>query len=102
MELEILQKTIDSCTEARDMITIAQAYLEGGPVCDRVAAEAWLTKAVETGDPICSPRAMALLARKILGKKQILLASEIPELRKAQETARGMEKTELEELLLLV
>lgn len=102
METEKLQKRIDGCTDAQDMLAIARAYLSGNPVYDPVAAEAWLNKAIQTGDPVYAPQAMGLLAREILGKEQIFPDSEMEELRRRMEIAQGEEKQELEELLSLV
>ena len=102
METARLQQWIDSCSGAGDMTRIAQAYLEGTVIRDPVAAEAWLMKAIETGDPIHSPVAMDLLARRILGLDRVIREEEVPILRQELSEARDERRTELEVLLGLV
>ena len=102
METARLQQCIDNCRDAADMTRIAQAYLDGTVLRDPVAAEAWLMKAIEAEDPIQSPKAMALLARRILGQDKVIADSEIPILLKEMADAPNEQRAELEALLSFV
>lgn len=102
MEMDQLQFRIDNGKTAEDYLTIARQYLAGSPVRDPVAAQAWLNKAIEADDPVISPAAMGLLAREVLGKKQVIPEEEIAELKLRAKRAAGREKQELEALLELV
>ena len=97
-----LQKRIDSCTTPEDMTFIALAYLDGAVLRDPVAAESWLLRAIDGDDPVWSPAAMGILARRILGKEQLFSPGELRALRRRAEQAADREKVELEALLDLV
>lgn len=97
-----LQKRIDNCSTPEDMTQIAQAYLDGTVLRDPVAAESWLLRAIDADDPVWSPRAMGILARRILGKEQIFGPGEIRELKRRAAQAVDRERVELEALLELV
>lgn len=102
MEREKLQLLIMRGEEPEIMLTIAKSYLDGDVVFDTVAAEGWLMKAIEADDPVVSPKAMAMLATRILGKKEILTDTDYQDIRNRVETASGEERKELETLLKLV
>ena len=102
MNLAELQKRIDTCRTPEDMTAIAQAYLDGTVLRDPVAAESWLQRAIDTGDPVWSPAAMGILARRILGKEQLYSPEELLALTVRAARAVGTEKLELDSLLELV
>lgn len=102
MNLAQLQKRIDTCRTPEDMTAIAQAYLDGTVLRDPVAAESWLQRAIDADDPVWSPAAMGILARRILGKEQLYSPEELLALTGRAARAVGTEKTELDSLLELV
>lgn len=99
MDIEAMQLLIDSGGDPKTMLAIAEGYLEGAVLRDTVAAEAWLMRAVEAEDPLESPRAMAMLASRILGKEEVFPDSEYLSLRRRAETAVGQERISLLALL---
>ena len=102
MNRETLQKRIDNCCTPEDMTFIALAYLDGTVLRDPVAAESWLQRAIDSDDPVWSPAAMGILARRILGKEQLFSPGELLALRDRASRASGREKEELDRLLELV
>lgn len=101
MEKEKMQKLIDSGETPEAMIAVAQAYLDGGVLRDPVAAEGWLMKAIEAGDPVQSSKAMGILAVRVLGKNQVLTDEDYRDIRYRAQTAVGRERQELLALLSL-
>jgi len=95
-----MQALIDTCDTPADMIGIAQAYLNGAVLRDKVAAEAWLMKAIEAEDPAESPRAMAVLARSIL-HRPMLTREDAEDIRRQARTAQGEQRQQLLDLLAL-
>lgn len=97
---EELQKMIDQPDkQASQMREIGQSYLRGDVLKDVVAAESWLMKVIEAEDAKESPLAMALIAKEILGKEQLLSDEDYLEIRKELETTEGEEKEKLERIL---
>ena len=84
-----------------DMIAVARGYLDGAVLHDTVAAEAWLLRAIAREEPPDSARAMALLARRILGVAEPLSDADYLAIRRRLPSAVGREREELEELLRL-
>ncbi len=99
MTREELQERIDRARSPAEMLTIGEAYLRGEILLDKVAADAWLSRAVEAEDPAVSPRAMALIAKEILGKKRFLSPEDERDIRTALPTVNTDEKEALEALL---
>jgi len=93
-----LQSLIDHADSAAEMLRIGRAYLEGRVLYDRVAAEAWLLKAVETEDPLLSPQAMYLLAEQIL-KVPVLTDADRQDIAADLKTAAADKKPALNALL---
>lgn len=102
MEREAFQKLIDSGTTAERMTCIAGEYLRGSVIRDLTAAEGWLMKAIEEDDPVYSPRAMGILAREILKKKQVIPPGDVADLLARLPAATDRERSELEALLQLI
>lgn len=101
MERENMQQLIDAAKTPEEMIAVAQAYLDGRLLRDPVAAEAWLMKAIEAEDPVQSPRAMGILAVRILGASRVLTDQDYLDIRRRARTAVGRERQELLALLSL-
>ncbi|MDO5153411.1 MAG: hypothetical protein Q4D50_08620 [Eubacteriales bacterium] len=101
MEKEKMQKLIDSGNTPEAMIAVAQAYLDGGVLRDPVAAEGWLMKAIEAGDPVQSPKAMGILAVRVLGKDRVLSDADYRDIQRCVQSAEGAERQELLALLTL-
>lgn len=99
MDVERMQRLIDRGDRPEIMNDIALGYLDGAVLRDPVAAEAWLMKAIEAGDPRESPRAMAVLARRILGRGEILTDEDYLDIRSRAETAGEAEGELLDALL---
>lgn len=99
MDIETMQLLIDGCNDPKAMLTIARGYLDGTVLRDKVAAEAWLMRAIGTEDPLESPKAMALLASRILGKGEILSDQDYLDIRRQSRTAVGQEREVLVGLL---
>lgn len=100
MTKEELQERIDrNNTSPENMRRIAESYLKGDVVRDLVAAEAWLMKVIEQEDMEESPLAMALLIKEVMGREQVMTEQEYLEIKKDIETAEGLEKERLENLL---
>lgn len=98
MNIQKVQELIDTCGSPADMVTVAGAYLAGEVLHDPVAAEAWLMKAIAAEDPLESPKAMAVLAKKVLGQR-LLTPEDERDIRCRVETARGEERQLLQMLL---
>lgn len=99
MDIKAMQLLIDSCSDPKTMLTIAEGYLEGAVLRDAVAAEAWLMRAIEAEDPLESPKAMAVLASKVLRKGEILPDQDYLDIRRRAQTAVGQEREALLGLL---
>lgn len=99
MNIATMQLLIDRGSNPKTMLAIAQRYLEGTVLRDKVAAEAWLMRAIEAEDPLESPKAMALLASKILGKGEILSDPDYLDIRRQSRIALGQEQEVLLGLL---
>lgn len=101
MDAEMMQRLIDSPDDPKAMVAVAKGYLDGAVLRDPVAAEAWLMRAIEADHPVQSPRAMGLLARRILGRERVLSDGDVKDIRTRLCTAGGKERKELESLLAL-
>lgn len=99
MKTTEMQALIDHCGGPADMIAIARGYLDGAVLRDFVAAEAWLMKAIEAEEPQESPKAMALLAHRILGREAVLSDEDYQDIHRRADTAEGREREELLALL---
>lgn len=99
MDLETMQQFIDRGTDPKTMIAIAEGYLEGTVLRDKIAAEAWLMRAIEAEDPLESPKAMAMLASRVLEKETILSDQDYLDIRAQARTAAGQEREALSKLL---
>ena len=99
MDIETMQLLIDGGSDPKAMLAIAQGYLNGTVLRDKVAAEAWLMRAIEAEDPLESPKAMALLATRILGKGEILSDQDYLDICRRSRTAVGQERKALLGLL---
>lgn len=99
MDIETMQLLIDRGNDPKAMLTIARGYLDGAVLRDKVAAEAWLMRAIEAEDPLESPKAMALLASEILGKGEILSDLDYLDIRRRSQAAVGQEREALLGLL---
>ena len=90
MTREEMQTLIDVAEKTpKEMRIIGESYLNGDVLKDKVAAEAWLNKVIETGDNVDSMMAMMLLAKKILGKENVILENDYEDM---EETIREMVK----------
>lgn len=101
MDRKTMQQMINSPDTPEKMLTIAKSYLNGSVLLDPIAAEGWLMKTIEANDPVHSPRAMALLAMKVLGQETILSDEDYLDIQQRSKLAKGREKQELMELLSL-
>ena len=98
MKIKQMQQRIDTAQSAADKIAVAQAYLDGAVLRDLVAAEAWLMRAIEMEDTLESPRAMGILAERILHREP-LSEQDCRDIRADAETAQGQEREALLALL---
>ena len=98
MEIHQMQALIDGADTAEKMDAVGRAYQEGALLRDEVAAEAWLLRAVEQGDPVGSVKAMGSLAR-LLGKPEPLTDEDYLDIRRRLPTAEGQERQTLLALL---
>lgn len=101
MDIPKMQQRIDAAESAAAMIAVAEGYLDGEVLRDPVAAEAWLMRAIETEDPVQAPKAMAVLAARILKKEEVLSDSDYQDIRRRFQTAAGQEREALLALLAL-
>lgn len=101
MDIPQMQQRIDAAESAAAMIAVAEGYLDGEVLRDPVAAEAWLMRAIETEDPVQAPKAMAVLAARILKKAEVLSDSDYQDIRRQARTAAGQERDALLGLLAL-
>ncbi len=101
MKRKNMQQLICQAKTPEEMITIAQAYLDGQILRDPVAAEAWLMKAIEAEDPVQSPKAMGILAAQVLGVSRVLPDQDYLDICRRAQTAVGRERQELLALLSL-
>lgn len=99
MDIIQMQRHIDTAKSAAAMIAVAEAYLDGEVLCDPVAAEAWLMRAIGTEDPVQAPNAMGLLAVRILRKEEVLSDSDYQDIRRRAQTAGDQEREVLLGLL---
>lgn len=99
MDVTAMQALIDRGSHPKDMTAIALAYLDGAVLRDPVAAEAWLMRAIEAEDPLESPKAMAVLASRILGKGEPLPDQDYLDILRQARTAQGQERETLLALL---
>lgn len=98
MEQKEMQRLID-CTEPAAMLRVARAYLDGDILRDRVAAEAWLLRAVDAGEPVTAAKAMGILARELWQIDEPLSDADVLDLRRAaQEQGASQELRTLLEL----
>ena len=80
---EELQKLIDILEKTpEEMRIIGESYLKGDVLDDKVAAEAWLNKVIETGDNEDSFLAMQLLAREIWRKQNVISIRDYEDMKK--------------------
>lgn len=100
MDIRQLQALIDKADSAEEMVTVGRAYMNGYPLSDPVAAEAWLLRAVALEDPVWSVRAMGFLA-KLLGQAEVLSDEDLSEILSELPTAQGQHRVTLLELLKL-
>ena len=101
MDISQMQLQIHTAKSAAAMISVAQAYLDGEVLHDPVAAEAWLMRASETEDFLEAPKAMSILAGRILKKKEILSDSDYQDILSRLQTADDQEREALLALLKL-
>ena len=101
MDISQMQLQIHTAKSAAAMISVAQAYLDGEVLHDPVAAEAWLMRAIETEDFLEAPKAMSILAGRILKKKEILSDSDYQDILSRLQTADDQEREALLALLKL-
>lgn len=99
MDITQMQQHIDAAESAAAMIAVAEAYLDGEVLHDPVAAEAWLMRAIETEDPVQAPKAMAVLAARILKKEEVLSDSDYQDIRRQAQAAVGQDRDALLGLL---
>lgn len=84
-----MQKLIDISEKTpEEMRIIAESYLSGDILRDKVAAEAWFNKVIETGDNDSSILAMLQLAGKIWGKEMIVSEKDYEDMKKDGEKGR--------------
>ena len=106
MTRDELQKIIRICMDTESekngkwMLEIAEAYIDGEILQDKVAAEAWLAKAIMLEDAT-SILAMGILCREILGKEEVLSDEDYKDIYLEYQMAGTKGKKELEELLSL-
>lgn len=102
MTKEELQKKIDDGEwDLQNMKEIAKSYLRGDIIHDTTAAEAWLRKIIDREEGIYSMEAMALLAKEIWKKEEILSDEDYLHICKIYQQTYGEERKELEYLLSL-
>lgn len=101
MDKDTLQQLIEHCDDPNTMITIAEAYIDGIILRDPLAAEAWLMRAINTENPLAAPKAMGILAVKLLGKTTVLSEADYLDIRHRLNTACNAEQDELLALLKL-
>lgn len=101
MDITQMQRRIDAAKSAAAMICVAEAYLDGEVLRDPVAAEAWLMRAIETEDPLEAPKAMAVLAARILKKEEVLSDLDYQDILGRVQTADTQERETLLALLAL-
>ena len=94
--MEALKALLAGEKSPETMFRIAEIYLT--ELQDPVAAEAWLQKTMETGDPVWGPAAMGMLARRILGREVVLSYRELQEICCRLKHAAGEEKLRLQSL----
>ncbi len=99
MKKETMQVWINHANTPEMMRRIGEAYLDGIILKDLTAAEAWLLKAVEANDPIESPKAMALIARRVLGISEVIPETDLTDIRTRLPDAQNAEREEMEILL---
>ncbi len=100
MTIEELQERINQKDKsAEEMRKIGESYLRGDVLKDLVAAEGWLQRVVESEDSIEAPIAMALIAKELLGKEQILSDADFLAIKREWEVSEGENRKELETLL---
>lgn len=99
MDIPKMQQRIDAAESAAAMISVAEAYLDGEVLRDPIAAEAWLMRAIETEDPLEAPKAMAVLAARILKKEEVLSDSDYQDILRCVQTADNQERKALLGLL---
>ena len=90
----------DSEEKGKWMLEIATAYIKGEIIQDKVAAEAWLTKAIALEDAT-SILAMGMLCHEILGKEDVLSDEDYKDIYLEYKMAGANRKKELEQLLSL-
>lgn len=101
MDITQMQRRIDAAKSAAAMIYVAEGYLDGEVLRDPVAAEAWLMRAIETEDPLEAPKAMAVLAARILKKEEALSDLDYQDIFGRVQTADTQERETLLALLAL-
>lgn len=98
MEQKEMQRLIDGAEPAA-MLRVARAYLDGDILRDNVAAEAWLLRAVDAGEPVTAAKAMGVLARELWQIDEPLSDVDVRDLRRAaQEQGASQELRALLEL----
>ena len=106
MTRDKLQEKIKICTDTNTdqngkwMLEIAEAYIKGDILQDKVAAEAWLEKVIALEDDT-SVVAMGILSREILGKEEVLSDADYKDIYIEYQMADEKRKKELEGLLSL-
>lgn len=102
MTKEELQKKINyGEQDIQSMKEIAESYLRGDIIRDTTAAEAWLRKIIDREEGIYSMEAMALLAKEIWKKEEILSDEDYLYICQIYQQTYGEERKELEYLLSL-
>ena len=97
---EELQNLIDKTDKTPgDMRRIAEAYLWGDVLKDKVAAEAWFSKVIEGGDNSDSMAAMILLAREIYGIINPVSEEDFLAMNNELEKSLGKEKENLKNMI---
>ncbi len=83
--------------DGKQMLEIAEAYIRGDVIQDKVAAEAWLERVIALEDTT-SVLAMGILGREILGKA-VLSDADYRDICREYQTADANRRRELEQLL---
>lgn len=103
MTQQELQRKIDRCiagnTNAELMLEIAQAYIKGDVIQDKIAAEGWLMRVIDLEEASLSTLAMAYLVRDVLELDQVLSDEDYRDVCEEYRTAAEKRKKELELLL---
>lgn len=97
-----LQELIEQAgSDTSAMLSIGESYIRGDVLKDLTAAEAWLTRVLESGDTPEAVRAMKLLGKDIWKKEELISEADFHEIERELKLAKGEKREVLLELLAL-